>query len=135
MYLLQAILRTASERTSVRKWLDSAASKSTNSALLRFKMYQCKLLVVSVQQLTVATPIEFNAVMREVISPVTRRHPTGSKVAVVMSLLTVRMRKCNSCFRGIIEECAYAGSYVTLTRAAIWRGVCSCALKSVVGCL
>ena len=31
------------------------------------------------------------------MSPVTRRHPTGSKVAVVMLLLTVRMRKRISC--------------------------------------
>ena len=87
VYLLQAILCTATERTSVRKWLDSAACKSTNSALL------------SVQLLTVETPSVFNAVMHEVISPVMRRHPTGSKVAVVMSLLIVRMRKRKSCFR------------------------------------
>ena len=36
LYLLQAVLRTVSERTTVRELLDSTACKSTNLALLRF---------------------------------------------------------------------------------------------------
>ena len=44
-----------------------------------------------------SNPRAFSPAM--IISPVTRRHPTGSKVAVVMRRLTVRMRKRNSCCR------------------------------------
>ena len=72
VYLLQAILRTASKRNSLREWLNSAACKSTNHTLLRFYMYICKFANrnrnAAVQLLTVAAPIVFNAVMREVRS-------------------------------------------------------------------
>ena len=76
VYLLQAILRTASERTSMREWLDSASCKSTNRALLRFHMYLHTEYIsfsnrdrnAAMQLLTVAAPIVFNAVMPEVRS-------------------------------------------------------------------
>ena len=49
MYYSQDIQRTASKCTSVKEWLDSAACKSTNRALLRNHMYINLLTAIGMQ--------------------------------------------------------------------------------------